>query len=56
MKFSTKKMGVNFFLEKRPNPGGGGGSGGGLAKDETFFGFGGVHPCLGIGIAIYLVR
>ena len=35
--FSNKKMGVNFFPEKRPNPGGGGwGSEGGLVKDHTF--------------------
>ena len=35
--FSNKKMGVNFFLEKRPNPGGG--SEGGLVKDHTFAAF-----------------
>ena len=31
--FSNKKMGVNFFPEKRPNQGG---SQGGLVKDQTF--------------------
>ena len=38
MHFSTKKMGVNFFLGKKTIPGGGGGrgSGGGLVKDHTF--------------------
>ena len=37
---ATKKMGVNFFPEKRPNPrgegGGGGGPEGGLVRDYTF--------------------
>ena len=33
--FSNKKMGVNFFPEKRPNTGGGG-SEGGLVKGHTF--------------------
>ena len=46
MKFSTKKMGVNFFLQKRPNRGGGGGPGGGLVKDHTFAAFFFVHPSL----------
>ena len=32
--FFKKKMGVNFFLEKRSNPVGG--SEGGLVKDHTF--------------------
>ena len=37
MHFSTKKMGVNFFLGKKTKPGGGrGGSEGGLVKDHTF--------------------
>ena len=33
--FSNKKMGVDFFPEKRPSPGGVG-SEGGLVKDHTF--------------------
>ena len=43
--FSNKKMGVNFFLQKRPNRGGGG-SEGGLVKDHTFAAFFFVHPSL----------
>ena len=40
----NKKMGVNFFLEKRPNPGGG--SEEGLVKDHTFPAFFFLHPSL----------
>ena len=36
--FSNKKMGVNFFPQKRPNRGVGG-SEGGLVKDHTFAAF-----------------
>ena len=35
MHFPTKKWGVNFFTQKRPNRGEGG-SEGGLVKDHTF--------------------
>ena len=45
MKFSTKKMGVNFFPAKKTKPGGGG-SEGGLVKDHTFAAFFFVHPSL----------
>ena len=37
--FSNKKMGVNFFPQKRPNRGEGGGSEGCLVKDHTFAAF-----------------
>ena len=37
MKFSTKKMGVNFFPAKKTKPGGG--SEGSLVKDHTFAAF-----------------
>ena len=37
--FSNKKMGVNFFPQKKTKPGGGGGSEGGLVKDHTFAAF-----------------
>ena len=46
MKFSTKKMGVNFFPAKKTKPGGVGGSEGGLVKDHTFAAFFFVHPSL----------
>ena len=44
--FSNKKMGVNFFLKKRPNPGGG--AEGGLVKDHTFPAFFFLHPSLNV--------
>ena len=44
MKFSTKKMGVNFFPAKKTKPGGG--SEGSLVKDHTFAAFFFVHPSL----------
>ena len=42
--FSNKKMGVNLFPEKRPNPGGG--PEGGLVKDHTFPPFFFLNPSL----------
>ena len=42
--FSNKKMGVNFFPQKKTKRGGG--SEGGLVKDHTFAAFFFLHPSL----------